>query len=54
MAAMRFEQVQRFILAKKTFWGCRHFKEPTHYSRGVGDEVPGVVAVLCVYMGGLV
>ena len=21
-------------------------KEPTHYSRGVGDEVPGVVAVL--------
>ena len=26
MAAMRFEQVQRFILAKKTFWGYGHFK----------------------------
>ena len=26
MAAMRFEQVQRFILAKKTFWGYEHFK----------------------------
>ena len=22
-------------------------KEPTHYSRRVGDEAPGVVAVLC-------
>ena len=22
-------------------------KEPTHYSRRVGDDVPGVVAVLC-------
>ena len=29
-------------------------KEHTHYSRRVGDEVPGVVAVLCVYMGGWV
>ena len=29
-------------------------KEPTHYSRRVGDEVPGVVVVLCVYMGGWV
>ena len=26
MAAMRFEQVQRFILAKKIFWGYGHFK----------------------------
>ena len=26
MAAMRLEQVQRFILAKKIFWGCGHFK----------------------------
>ena len=26
MAAMRFEQVQRFILAKKIFWGLVHFK----------------------------
>ena len=26
MAAMRFEQVQRFILAKKIFWGYVHFK----------------------------
>ena len=25
MAAMRFEQVQRFILAKKIFWGYGHF-----------------------------
>ena len=24
---MRFEQVQRFILAKKIFWGEGHFKE---------------------------
>ena len=27
MAAMRFEQVQRFILAKKIFWGYGHFKQ---------------------------
>ena len=26
MAAMRFEQVQRFILTKKIFWGKVHFK----------------------------
>ena len=26
MAAMRLEQVQRFILAKKIFWGYGHFK----------------------------
>ena len=26
MAAMRFEQVQRFISAKKIFWGYGHFK----------------------------
>ena len=25
-------------------------KEPTHYSRRVGDEFPGVVAVLCEHM----
>ena len=29
-------------------------EEPTHYSRRVGDEVAGVVAVLCEYMGGWV
>ena len=29
-------------------------KKPTHYSRRVGDEVPGVVSVLCEYMGGWV
>ena len=29
-------------------------KEPTHYSRRVGDEVPGVVAVLSEFMGGWV
>ena len=29
-------------------------KEPTLYSRRVGDEFPGVVAVLCEYMGGWV
>ena len=29
-------------------------KEPTHYSRRVGDEVPGVVAALCEYMDGWV
>ena len=27
-------------------------KEPTHYSKRVGHEVPGVVAVLCECMGG--
>ena len=26
---MRFEQVQRFILAKKIFWGEGHFKVST-------------------------
>ena len=26
MVAIHFEQVQRFILAKKIFWGCGHFK----------------------------
>ena len=26
MAAMRFEPVQRFISAKKIFWGWGHFK----------------------------
>ena len=25
-------------------------KKPTHYTRRVGDEVPGVVAVLCEYV----
>ena len=29
-------------------------KEPTHYSRRVGDEVRGVVAVLCEYISGWV
>ena len=29
-------------------------KEPTHYLRIVGDEVPGVVAVLRECMGGCV
>ena len=29
-----------------------HVKEHTHYSRRVGHEVPVVVAVLCVCMGG--
>ena len=27
-------------------------KEPTHYSKSVGHEVPGVVDVLCECMGG--
>ena len=27
-------------------------KVPTHYSKRVGHEVPGVVAVLCECMGG--
>ena len=31
MAAMRFEQVQRFILAKKIFWGQGHFKQNQQY-----------------------
>ena len=30
----------------------RDVKEPTHYSKRVGHEVPGVVAVLCECMGG--
>ena len=28
-------------------------KEPTHYLKRVGHEVPGVVAVLCGCMGGM-
>jgi len=28
------------------------FKEPTHYSKRAGHEVPGVVAVLCESKGG--
>ena len=28
-------------------------KEPTHYTKRVGHEVPGVVAVLCKGMGGV-
>ena len=28
------------------------FKEPTHYSKRAGHEVPSVVAVLCESMGG--
>ena len=27
-------------------------KEPTHYSKRVGHEVPGIVTVLCECMGG--
>ena len=27
-------------------------KEPTHYSKRVGHEIPGVVGVLCGCMGG--
>ena len=30
----------------------RDVKEPTHYSKRVGHEVPGVVGVLCKCMGG--
>ena len=41
---MRFEQVQRFILAKKIFWGLGHFKQRdlkivnyhTLHNRGIG------------------
>ena len=44
MAAMRFEQVQRFILAKKIFWDLGHFKQRdlkivnyhTLHNRGIG------------------
>ena len=28
-------------------------KEPTHYSKRVGHEVPGVVAVLCKWLVGV-
>ena len=28
-------------------------KERTHYSKRVGHEVPGVVAVLCEWLGGV-
>ena len=28
-------------------------KEPTHYSKRVGHEVPGVLGVLCEGMGGV-
>ena len=28
-------------------------KEPTHYAKSGGHEVPGVVAVLCEWLGGV-
>ena len=44
MAAMRFEQVPRFILAKKKkIGGYGHSKDPTHYSKRVRHRVPDVV-----------
>ena len=33
MAAMRLEQVQRFILAKQIFWGYGHFKQQRDLTR---------------------
>ena len=39
------------LLVKKR-WQMWDVKEPAHYSRRVGHEVPGVVAVLCECMGG--
>ena len=33
-----------------SMWDVR---EPTHYSKRVGQEVPGAVAVLCEGMGGV-
>ena len=44
MAAMRFEQVQRFNLAKTIFWGSGHFRifwggeEPCNTRLGVLQE----------------
>ena len=35
MTAMRLEQVQRFILAKKTFWGYGHFKQDCRYRSAI-------------------
>ena len=39
MAAMRLEQVQRFILAKKIFCGYGHFKI---YDGEVGEDVTSI------------
>ena len=36
---MRFEQVQRFILAKKIFWGYGHFKAMNKYPKSVNSSV---------------
>ena len=44
-------QITSMFMFISSLWDV---KEPTHYSRRVGNEVPGVVAVLCVYMGGWV
>ena len=36
---MRFEQVQRFILAKKIFWGEGHFKLIIHMQYTVLNDL---------------
>ena len=39
MAAMRFEPVQRFISAKRIFWGYGHFKVATFVNF---NSLPGI------------
>ena len=36
---MRFEQVQRFILAKKIFWSYGHFKAMNKYPKSENSSV---------------
>ena len=42
----------KFSVALATSWSqFRTLKEPTHYSKRAGHEVPGVVAGLCESLG---
>ena len=38
MAELRFEQVQRFILVEKIFWGDGHFKVNMHISEKMQEN----------------
>ena len=39
MAAMHFEQVQRFILVEKVFWGYGHFEEHLYNYQNVDQFI---------------
>ena len=45
MAAMRFRQVQRFILAKKIFWGYGHFKRSAFQKQQVDSFTNGFLGL---------